>query len=80
MSETFQYPDWAFSLKAKMDDLEHNRTSDLVVLPASKKIMGCKWVFSVKHRAGGSLGWNKAQLVPVWNIFQNRTVRALQNK
>ena len=32
-------------------------------LPRGKKIVGCKWVFTIKHKAGGTIERYKARLV-----------------
>ena len=31
--------------------------------PRGKKTVGCKWVFTIKYNADGSIEWYKAQLV-----------------
>jgi len=43
--------------------LENNRTWDIVTLPQGKKIIGCKWVFSIKHKTDGFIEWYEARLV-----------------
>ena len=50
-------------MKVEMDALEKNKTWDLVELPQGKKIVGCKWVFTVKYKVDGSLERYKARLV-----------------
>ena len=40
-----------------------NSTWDLVDLPAGKKAIGCKWVFTIKVNPNGSVAHLKAQLV-----------------
>ena len=42
--------------------LKENRTWELVTLPKGKRIVGCKWVFSVKYKSDGSVEWYKARL------------------
>jgi hypothetical protein len=39
------------------------KTLELVKLPAGKKPVGCKWVYTVKYRADGSIERYKARLV-----------------
>ena len=46
-----------------MEALEKNGTWDVVVLPREKSPIGCKWVFTVKYKADGSLERYKARLV-----------------
>jgi hypothetical protein len=46
-----------------MTALEKNRTWDIVTLPQGKKTVGCKWVFSIKYKADGSIERHKARLI-----------------
>ena len=50
-------------MKVEMGALEKNKTWDLVELPPRKKLVGCKWVFIVKHKADGSLERYKTRIV-----------------
>ena len=43
--------------------LEKNNTWELVDLPAGKRPVGCKWVYTVKYKASGSLERYKARLM-----------------
>jgi hypothetical protein len=54
---------WSVAIQEEMEALNRNRTWDLVPLPAGKKTVGCKWVFSIKHKADGSIERYKARLV-----------------
>ncbi|KAI3470208.1 hypothetical protein Pfo_026871 [Paulownia fortunei] len=55
--------EWKQAMKVEMDTLENNKIWEMVELPKGKRPMGCKWVFSVKYNADGSLERNKARLV-----------------
>ena len=46
-----------------MNVLKKNGTWEIVNLPREKKTVGCKWVFTVKCRADGSIERYKARLV-----------------
>ncbi|WJZ99837.1 hypothetical protein VitviT2T_018252 [Vitis vinifera] len=47
-----------------MNSLKKNGTWEEVVdLPREKKVIGCKWVFTIKSKADGSVERYKAKLV-----------------
>ena len=46
-----------------MDALINNKTWELVTLPQNKRPVGCKWVYTIKYNADGSLERYKARLV-----------------
>ena len=50
-------------MELEIKALRHNGTWKLVPLPPNKKIVGCKWVYTVKFHADGSFEWLKVQLV-----------------
>ena len=50
-------------INEKMEALLKNNTWTLVPLPEGKRTVGCRWVFSVKHKADGSIHRYKARLV-----------------
>ncbi|KAL5548947.1 hypothetical protein UlMin_004178 [Ulmus minor] len=50
-------------MQVEMEVLEKNRTWEIVDLPKGKKLIGCKWVFTVKYKADGTLERYKARLV-----------------
>ncbi len=43
--------------------LDANATWELVALPKDKKAIGCKWVYTIKHNADGSMNKYKTRLV-----------------
>lgn len=43
--------------------LEHNKTWEIVTLPKDKTPIGCKWVYKIKRKSGGSIERYKARLV-----------------
>jgi hypothetical protein len=54
---------WDNAMDEEIAMLDVNATWELVVLPKDKKIIGCKWVYKVKHNADGSMSRYKARLV-----------------
>ena len=63
VSEALSIREQKETMKVEMGALEKNKTWDLVELPARKKLLGCKWVFTVKHKADGSLERYKTRIV-----------------
>ena len=63
VQEALSNPKWSQAIKAEMDALEKSKTWALVPLPKGKKTVGCKWVFSNKHKADGSIERYNARLV-----------------
>jgi len=47
----------------EMEALEKNNTWKLVTLPLGKKHVGCKWVYTLKYKADGTIARYKARLV-----------------
>lgn len=54
-------PKWKAIVMEEMTTLVENDTCDIVKLPSNKKLVGCKWVFTMKHNANGSVERYKAQ-------------------
>ena len=50
-------------MNVEIKALEKNKTLGLVDFPIGKRPIGCKWVYSVKHKADGTLERYKARLV-----------------
>ena len=46
-----------------MSALENNKTWEIVERPKEKNIVDCKWIFTLKYKADGSLERHKARLV-----------------
>jgi len=56
-------PKWKEAMLEELAALEKNKTWDLVPLPIGKKVVGCKWVFTVKQNPDGKVERYKARLV-----------------
>lgn len=55
--------EWKKAMNEEMDALRENNTWELQELPAGRKAIGCKWVFSTKSYVNGELVRYKARLV-----------------
>jgi hypothetical protein len=63
IQEALSDPKWTQAINEEMGALLKNDTWTLVPLPEGEKAVGCKWVFSIKHKADGSIERYKARLV-----------------
>ncbi|GAU39772.1 hypothetical protein TSUD_220160 [Trifolium subterraneum] len=64
VQEALGDPNWKLAVKEEMDALRKNNTWSITdLLPKGKKAVGCKWVFTVKCKADGSVERYKARLV-----------------
>ncbi|KAL6332591.1 hypothetical protein AAG906_009013 [Vitis piasezkii] len=61
--EALNHPGWRNAMLEEIHALEDNHTWKLVDLPQGKKVVGCKWVFTVKVNPDGSVAKLKARLV-----------------
>ena len=50
-------------MNEQLDTLHKNYTWDMVDLPPSKSVVGCKWFYKIKTRVDGSFEQYKARLV-----------------
>lgn len=53
--DAFLDPKWKEAMVEEMKALVKNETWELVTPPAGKRPVGFKWVFTVKHKADGSI-------------------------
>ncbi|KAL6333295.1 hypothetical protein AAG906_028478 [Vitis piasezkii] len=51
------------AIQEELEALQKNNTWRLVPLPEGKKLVGCKWVFSIKYKVDGSIDRYKARLM-----------------
>ena len=61
--EALSNAQWKAAMDDEMKALLKNDTWEMVDLPREKKIVGCKWVYTLKYKSNGSLDRYKARLV-----------------
>ena len=63
VQEPLNNPKWTQAIIEEMTTLQKNDMWMLVPLPKEKKTVGCRWVFSIKHKTDGSIERYKVRLV-----------------
>ena len=58
---------WNQAMKEELDASDLNHTWDIVECPSAVKLIGCKWIYSIKLRSDGPLNRHKARLVVLGN-------------
>jgi hypothetical protein len=53
VQEAIKDPRWKNAMNEEMKSLQRNAIWEVVDLPAGKKPVGCRWIFSVKYKADG---------------------------
>ncbi|KAJ7971862.1 Retrovirus-related Pol polyprotein from transposon TNT 1-94 [Quillaja saponaria] len=61
--EALADPKWEDAMVEEMKALSKNDTWELASLPHGKRAVGCKWVFTIKKKADGTIERYKARLV-----------------
>ncbi|KAH9726803.1 hypothetical protein KPL70_008430 [Citrus sinensis] len=57
--DALEDPKWTKAMNEEMEALQKNATWELVSLPKGRKTIGCRWVFTIKLRADGSIDRNE---------------------
>ncbi|RVW53241.1 Retrovirus-related Pol polyprotein from transposon TNT 1-94 [Vitis vinifera] len=63
VQEALTDPRWKATMNEEMKLLQKNETWELVECPPGKKPVGCRWIYTVKYKADGSIERFKARLV-----------------
>jgi transposase InsO family protein len=63
VEEALTKPEWRDAMNIEMNALKKNNTWEITILPEGKKVVGCKWVYTIKYNAQGKIERHKARLV-----------------
>ncbi|KAK5772128.1 hypothetical protein PVK06_048399 [Gossypium arboreum] len=63
IAEAFSSKEWTLAAQLEYDALMENNTWDLVLLPANRRAVGCKWIFKLKRHSDRSIARYKGHLV-----------------
>ena len=61
--EALADPRWQATMNEELKSLKKNATWEITDLSAGKKPVGCKWVYTVKYKADGTVDRFKERLV-----------------
>nr|CAN82240.1 hypothetical protein VITISV_044199 [Vitis vinifera] len=77
IQETFKISEWKKAVQDEIDALEKNETWTITDLPVGKRPVGCKWIFTIKYKADGSVERFKARLETFAPIEKLNTIGIL---
>lgn len=63
VQEDLTDPKWKEAMNEEIRSLQRNATWDLTELPPRKRIVGYRWIYTMKYKADGSIERYKAILV-----------------
>ena len=66
VSKALTKREWMDAMREKMSALENNKTWEIIERSKGKNIVDCKWIFTLKYKAEGSLERHKARWVAKW--------------
>ena len=55
VQEALVDPRWKTAMNEEMKSLQKNEIRELVECPPGKKPVGCRWIYTVKYKADGSI-------------------------
>lgn len=79
--EALKVPEWQSAVLEEMKALEKTRTWEIIQPPKGKTPVGCKWVFTLKYKADGSIDrtkhgwWRKGTLRPTESTTKRHLLR-----
>ncbi|WKA11098.1 hypothetical protein VitviT2T_028628 [Vitis vinifera] len=63
VQEALADPKWKTTMNEEKKSLQKNETWELIECPPGKNPVGCRWIYTVKYKADGSIERFKARLV-----------------
>ena len=63
VQEALKYSKWKEAMNEEMRSLQKNSIWEVVGLPIGKIPVGCRWMFTIKHKMNGTIERFKARLV-----------------
>ncbi|BBH05042.1 HXXXD-type acyl-transferase family protein [Prunus dulcis] len=66
--EALKDPKWTQAMNDEMEALQKNSTWKMTILPKGKRTVGCRWIYTVKFKADGTIERYKARLVAKANL------------
>ncbi|RVX03568.1 Retrovirus-related Pol polyprotein from transposon RE1 [Vitis vinifera] len=63
IQEALKISEWKKAVQDEIDALEKNGTWTITDLPVGKRPVGCKWIFTIKYKADGSVERFKARWI-----------------
>ncbi|KAL1203452.1 Retrovirus-related Pol polyprotein from transposon RE2 [Cardamine amara subsp. amara] len=61
--EACLYDVWVQAMLEEIDSMVKNETWDEIEKPSKKKLVGCRWVYTIKYASNGEIERYKARLV-----------------
>ena len=66
-AEAMKCPRWKEAMQLEIEAQERNKTLLVGELPPGKRVIGCKWVFTIKYNVDGAVERYNARLVECGN-------------
>ncbi|XP_071700247.1 uncharacterized mitochondrial protein AtMg00820-like [Rutidosis leptorrhynchoides] len=63
VEQALKSKNWKKAMEVEMKALNDNNTWKKCAMPQGKKIVGCRWVFTIKYKPDGTIERYKARLV-----------------
>ncbi|RVW95612.1 Retrovirus-related Pol polyprotein from transposon TNT 1-94 [Vitis vinifera] len=80
IQEALKISEWKKAVQDEIDALEKNGTWTITDLPVGKRPVGCKWIFTIKYKADGSVERFKASILLSLAVNQDWCLQQLDIK